>query len=86
MLHEVGQRAEGGAARDEEATLVQLPDPVVFDRVAVPHRERVVVAARLRVSYKEGAMLVLGQKQLLLRLDPFDLAVVPSAERRGRGQ
>ena len=53
------------------------PDPIVFDSVAVPDRERKVVAARLRISDQEGSVLVLLQKQLLLCLYPLDLAEVP---------
>ena len=53
------------------------PDPIVFDGVAVPDGEREVVAARLRISDQERSMLVLLQKQLLLRLYPLDLAEVP---------
>ena len=51
----------------------------MFDGVAVPDREREVVAARLRISDQECSVLVLLQKQLLLRLYPLDLAEVPPA-------
>ena len=40
---------EGCPAGDEKASLVELPDAVVLHRVPVPHRQREVVAPRLRV-------------------------------------
>ena len=55
------------------------PDPIVLDGVAVPDGERVVVPAGLGVPDEEGPVLVLLQQQLLLRLNPLDLAEVPPA-------
>ena len=78
MINELLQRPEGCPPRDEEAALVQLPDPVVLDSVAVSYRERVIVPSGLRVADEEGAVLVLSHQQLLLSLDPLDLAEVPS--------
>lgn len=77
MLDELLERSEGGAAGDEEAALVQLAYSVVLNCVAVSHREGVVVVSALGVADQEGAVLVLGQQQLLLRLYPLDLAEVP---------
>lgn len=38
----------------------------------------------LGISYQEGAVVVLRQQQLLLRLDSLDLSKVPSANARVR--
>ena len=65
--------------RYEETSLVELPDPVVLDGVAVPYGKRIIVSPRLRVPDEEGAVLVLRQQQLLLGLHALDLAEVPSA-------
>ena len=57
------------------------PDPIVFDGVAVPDGERVVVPAGLGVADEEGPVLVLLQQQLLLGLYPLDLPKIPPATR-----
>lgn len=52
---------ESSSSGDEEAALVELPDAVVLDGVAVPHRQREVVPPRLRVptpiTFKNGSNL-----------------------------
>jgi len=79
VLDELQQRPEGGPPGDEEAALVELPNAIVLDRVAVAHGERVVVAPGLAVADEEGAVLVLRHEQLLLRLQTLDLAEIPPA-------
>jgi hypothetical protein len=54
VLHELLERAEGGAPRNKEAALVQLPDPVVLHRVPVPYGQREVVPSGLRVSARDN--------------------------------
>ncbi len=78
VIDELLQRPEGRPPRYEEASLVQLPDSVVLDGVAVPDWERVIVPPGLGVADEEGAVLVLSNQQLLLGLNPLDLAKVPS--------
>ncbi len=62
VLDQLLQGAEGGATGDEESALVQLSDAVVLDRVAVPHRQGVVVTTRLGITYEEPAVVILRQK------------------------
>ena len=65
-----------------ENDLHWLPDPIVFDGVPIPDREREVVATGLRVSDQKSSVLVLLQKELLLRLYPLDLPKIPPEMRK----
>ena len=78
VIYQLLKGPEGRPPGNEEPALVELPDAIVLDGVAVPNREREVVPSRLGVPDEEGAVLVLGHQQLLLRLDALDLAEVPS--------
>lgn len=50
VLDELLQRSESGAARDEEAALVQLAYSVVLNCVAISHGQGVVIMPALRVA------------------------------------
>jgi hypothetical protein len=63
-----------------KSLVYRLPWKIIFLSILGKlTRERVIVATALRVSYEECSMVVLWQQQLLLCLDTFYLAKVPSA-------
>lgn len=81
MIDEILQRPERRPTRDEKAAFVELPDPIVLDGIAVSDRQREIVSPRLGISDQECAVFVLWHQKLLLGLDAFDFAEVPSEKR-----
>ena len=61
MIDQLLQGSERGSPGDEKAPFIQLSDPVVFDRVAVSHGQRVVISPGFRVPDEESSVLVLCQ-------------------------